>query len=94
VAKKLVESMTTKWKPSEYEDKYKLTLEKWIDEKIHHQGKRSTKKEKGHVVKKTNVVDFYELLKKSLKGKEGSGTRKGKVSKHKKAHSHRSALRK
>lgn len=67
VAKQLVSSMTAKFKPEDYHDRYREALEKLIDEKVHHakpthvKGKKSIKEPKG------NVIDFVSLLKKSLK---------------------------
>ena len=67
VAKQLVDSMTTKWNPNEYKDEYREGLQKFIDEKIHHEKPKKTKKQKS--IKSSNVVNFVDLLKKSLKEK-------------------------
>lgn len=75
MAERLIESMTTKWDPQKYHDENRELLSKLINEKI--------KRNKGvtsplapeieHKSKTTSgakVIDFMELLKKSLKEKE------------------------
>ncbi len=65
VAKQLVDSMTTKWNPNAYHDAYRDSLEEWIQKKIHHVNpKKSHKKEV--ISKGSNVINFVDLLKKSL----------------------------
>ncbi len=65
VAKQLVASMTTRWNPEKYHDEFKAALEKWIDNKIHHV--KPSKKQSTQKIKKSNVINFVDLLKKSLK---------------------------
>lgn len=65
IAKQLVASMTTKWNPKNFQDDFKIALEKWINNKIHHV--KPSKKHKESRTKKTNVINFVDLLKKSLK---------------------------
>lgn len=64
IAKQLVDSMTHKWNPEDYQDEYRIALEKWIDEKIHHEKPRA--KLKGTKPSTSNVINFADLLKKSL----------------------------
>lgn len=86
IAKQLVASMTTKWNPGTYEDEYRVALQKWIDEKIHKQTPHTTMKQKSASTSK-NVVNFVDLLQKSLsKSKTQS---KSKPSKLKKKSAHR-----
>ena len=72
IAKQLVDSMTSKWNPEKYHDKYRENLTHWINKKIHHE------KPKIQIWQKTlttsdNVINFVDLLKKSLRNKkEGS----------------------
>lgn len=68
IAKQLVASMTSKWKPDDYQDEFKVSLQKFIDDKIH---KRSPVKKKSTKISATpdNVINFVDLLKKSLKNK-------------------------
>lgn len=69
IAKQLVASMTTKWNPEDYHDEYRENLEKWIDEKLHH--KKPKKTQKVASTRSTNVINFADLLKKSLAAKKG-----------------------
>src|SRR6202021_390485 len=41
MAKQLIESMTSEWKPEQYTDQYHEALEKMIEEKIEHGGEAS-----------------------------------------------------
>ena len=70
VAKQLVESMSTSWKPKKYKDEYYQQLQKLIDEKIASGGKAKHKHHEIIAPRKSNVVDFMELLKKSVKEKK------------------------
>ncbi|MBN9288047.1 MAG: Ku protein [Gammaproteobacteria bacterium] len=86
IAKQLVETMTIKWDPKRYMNEYKEDLMKLIEEKIASGGKKSIKHVEEPEVKRSNVIDFMELLQKSLKQKKPSKTsvkaskRKGKKS--------------
>lgn len=64
IAKQLVNGMTTKWNPKDYHDVFRETLAKWVENKIQHK-KISTKKLKT-ASPKNNVINFVDLLKKSL----------------------------
>ncbi|MBA3661972.1 MAG: Ku protein [Gammaproteobacteria bacterium] len=84
IAQKLIGSMTAKWKPSQYKDEYKEAVEKWVEEKANHlpaskMAPRSTaKKQTG------KVIDFVDLLRKSLassKPVKSRGSKKTKVAK-------------
>ncbi len=66
VAKQLVSSMTTKWNPDDYKDEYRDALKKWVEEKIHHARPKKSKAKKTEKVKSSNVINFVDLLKKSL----------------------------
>ena len=85
IAKQLVDTMTTKWDPQNYTNEYREDLLKLIEEKIASRGKKTLKHvEKTEHIKKTNVIDFMDLLKKSVKAKKGQSTpskkKKGKSS--------------
>lgn len=69
IAEQLIRSMTTKWNPTEYQDEFQATLEKWIDEKIRHE-KPHTRMKQPAAGKKGNVINFVELLKKSIEAKK------------------------
>ena len=65
VAKKLITAMSKKWNPRQYKDEYREAVDKWLDKKL--------KKLPGHPMKSRdtavhgkNVVNFVDLLKKSL----------------------------
>lgn len=68
IAKQLVDSMTTKWNPNAYHDTYRETLEQFIEKKIHHEKPQKSKTKK--TTKSSNVINFVDLLKKSLKEKK------------------------
>jgi DNA end-binding protein Ku len=78
IAKKLIDSMSAKWKPEDYEDEYQVALHEWVDEtankKPHKAGMKARAKND------SNVVNFVDLLKKSLVSK-GKGKKASKVKK-------------
>ncbi|HEV8333078.1 MAG TPA: Ku protein [Steroidobacteraceae bacterium] len=81
MATQLIESMSKQWNPDDYRDEFRAQLRKIIDEQIARQtGKkvRARKKEEAApAAATTNVVDFMELLKRSLdKGGQGVKGRK------------------
>ena len=81
MATQLIESMSKKWDPDDYQDEFRAQLRKIIDEQVARQtGKkvRAHKKDEAAPAEaSTNVVDFMELLKKSLdKGAKGAKGRK------------------
>lgn len=75
VAKKLIDSMTTKWKPEKFKDEYRLAVEKWLKEKIHHLP-QTHMKPRAPSAKQPKVVNFVDLLKKSLETNKSSGNSK------------------
>ena len=81
MATQLIESMSRKWDPDDYKDEFRAQLRKIIDEQIARQtGKKvraHKKEEAAPAAATTNVVDFMELLKRSLdKGGKGAKGRK------------------
>lgn len=67
VAKELVNSMTTKWDPTDFHDQYQEALQSWLSEKIHHEKPHTKMKSKAGVQPgKGNMVNFIDLLKKSI----------------------------
>lgn len=70
MALKLIESMTTDWKPDLYKDEYKEAVEAMIEEKLEHGGAEAapTAKRKSP----TNVIDLVSVLQESIQ-KAGSG---------------------
>jgi DNA end-binding protein Ku len=82
MATQLIEAMTKKWQPDDYQDEFRAQLRKIIDAQIALQsGKKvRTRKQEEAVSAEatTNVVDFMELLKRSLDkgGKEKRGRKR------------------
>lgn len=76
IAKQLVDSMTTKWNPAAYHDEYRKALQKWIEDKIQHTTHKKSKSKKETPVKSSNVINFVDLLKKSLNEKKNKKTTK------------------
>lgn len=69
MARELIESMSTPWKPADYKDEYRDRLTKIIEKRMKQSGRKATVVESGHAPDEdeaTNVVDFTALLKKSL----------------------------
>lgn len=80
MATQLIEAMTKKWNPDDYQDEFRAQLRKIIDEQVARQtGKKVRARKQEEAVSPeatTNVVDFMELLKRSLeKGGKGSKAR-------------------
>ena len=93
MATQLIEAMTKKWSADDYQDEFRAKLRKIIDEQIARQkGKKVREKteEAPPAEATTNVVDFMELLKRSL-NKDG---KKGGRSAPRKATRRRSTRRK
>ena len=74
MAKQLVNGMTTKWDPKDYHDVFREALAKWVEAKLQHK-RLSTKKTKANF-KKGNVIDFVDLLKKSLEKNKQKAAKK------------------
>ena len=83
MATQLIESMSKKWDPDDYKDEFRAQLRKLIDEQIARQSGRKVRARKSEEAAPaeatTNVVDFMELLKRSL-DKGGKGGQGGKSS--------------
>jgi DNA end-binding protein Ku len=88
MAKQLIESMTSEWKPEQYTDEYHKALEKMIDEKIEHGGEESPVPAKKK--RPANVVDLATVLQQSIqqtqaKPKSDKSTPKTRPARRKKA---------
>jgi len=70
IAKQLVEAMTIKWNAKRYTNEYREELLKLIEQKIAHGGKKVITHLEPHKIKKTNVIDFMDLLKQSVQNKK------------------------
>jgi len=69
MAKQLIESMTSKWEPRQYNDEYHKALEKMIERKIQSGGKSAPAPAKKK--RPTNVVDLMSVLQQSLRERTG-----------------------
>jgi DNA end-binding protein Ku len=67
VAEKLIASMSSKWKPASYKDEYQEKLHQWLKEVATKKPHRQLKAVK--TKKPSNVVNFVDLLKKSIEMK-------------------------
>lgn len=66
MAKELIAGMTSSWEPRIYHDEYRESLMKWIEEKATHGKRKATKKKPEKADDESKVIDFMELLSKSL----------------------------
>jgi len=64
MAKKLIDSMTTDWDPSQYDDEYHEALEKLIEEKVQHPDETAPAPPKKRQA--TKVIDLVSVLQESL----------------------------
>src|ERR1700719_1417843 len=88
MAKQLIQSMTSEWKPEQYTDEYHDALEKMIEEKIEHGGKEAPPPAKQK--KPTKVVDLASVLQQSIqqtqaRSKSEKATTKTRTARRKKA---------
>jgi DNA end-binding protein Ku len=66
MARQLIESMATSWKPSEYKDQFRAKLHKAIEKRMKNKGVVAAPEEEAPEETTTNVVDFMDLLRKSI----------------------------
>ena len=64
MASKLVQSMTSAWKPEKYQDEYRHALERVIEEKIQHPEKPLPSKRRKK--QPANIIDLVSVLEKSI----------------------------
>lgn len=79
IATQLVKSMQTQWNPDDYEDDYHNALQQWAERKIKHKEAVTPKATKTKQ-KSSNVIDFVDILQKSLKT---ASTKKPAIKKNK-----------
>lgn len=72
IAKQLIRSMTSKWRPEKYIDEYQTSIHQWVDEVVHKLPHAKSKHKKHPST--SNVVNFVDLLKKSLSEKHRHST--------------------
>jgi DNA end-binding protein Ku len=66
MAKKLIDGMTTDWKPDKYRDEYKTQLMAMIEEKVKHPDKKH--KMPKSAKRPSNIIDLMSVLQESLAG--------------------------
>jgi len=66
MARQLIESMATAWKPSDYKDEFRAKLHKAVEKRLKSKGVVTPPEAEAAEEATTNVVDFMDLLKKSL----------------------------
>ncbi len=73
MARSLIDSMTVKWNPADYHDEFRERMQEVIDKRVKKKGGRVMRADKDEAAlpenAATNVVDFMELLKKSIASK-------------------------
>lgn len=67
IAKQLVKSMEVKWNPDDYHDQYEEALHKWVEDKARHHKRHPTQTATKAPAGRGQVIDFADLLQKSLK---------------------------
>jgi DNA end-binding protein Ku len=72
MAEKLIESMTTPWKPEEYKDEYREALEDMIEKKVSHGDSKPVKATKKKYP--ANVIDLVSVLQESLAASKSKKT--------------------
>jgi len=83
MAKQLINSMTSEWKPEAYTDEYHEALEKMIEEKVEH-GEDEPKTVSKKKSKPTNVIDLVSVLQQSIKQTQGRKAKPHKAVKQRK----------
>lgn len=72
MAEKLIESMTTPWKPEQYKDEYREALEDMIEDKVAHGDSKPVKAAKKK--QPANVIDLVSVLQESLAASKSKRT--------------------
>ncbi len=83
IARKLVESMKTKWEPKAFKDDYEIALKKLIARKL--SGKRIHAPRETKEKQPDNVIDLVAILQKSLKQKGAAGQKSSAPKTHRAA---------
>lgn len=72
MAQQLIKSMSSKWRPEKYKDEYQASIHQWVEETMHKLP--HTKRKRDHKPQASNVINFADLLKKSLAQKSKKHT--------------------
>ncbi|MBA2649800.1 MAG: Ku protein [Legionella sp.] len=78
MATDLIKDMTTDWNPEKYNNEYRDTLSKWLDEQIKSSSKQDSKKATASPSNDA-VIDFISLLKESMNKKKSKAAPKKKT---------------
>lgn len=70
MAKQLIASMESEWKPERYHDEYRERLMDWIDEMVKSHGATPIRHAEAEEEPATEVIDMMSLLKKSMEQRE------------------------
>lgn len=70
MAKQLIASMESEWKPERYHDEYRERLMDWIDEMVKSHGATPIRHAETEEEPATEVIDMMSLLKKSMEQRE------------------------
>jgi len=89
MAQQLIESMSTAWDPHKYQDDYRETLEKIIENKIEKGGKQPPPP--GKKSRLPNFVDLVSVLQQSIKETQGNSRWAGNGRAHKSGRAHKRA---
>src|SRR5690625_1752780 len=88
MAEQLIDSMTGEWEPGQFKDDFRLRLQKVIEDRVRSKKVVQGEDEEDEAPPEgaaTNVIDFAELLKRSLDKKGGKGSSKSSGRSTKKA---------
>ena len=80
LAKDLIKSMSSKWKPEKYIDEYQSAIHRWVEETVNKLPHKSIKQPAKRQT--SNVINFMDLLKKSLVEKNKKPNKKKVSSAH------------
>ena len=76
MANKLINSMSSRWRPEKFKDEYQQAIHKWVDESVRDLPHSVMKRKKA--AKPERVVNFVDLLKKSLQTNNKKGVVRSK----------------
>jgi len=81
MAKQLLKTMSSKWHPEKYIDEYQTAIHDWVNETVNHLPHKKMKTKK---LLSSNIINFADLLKKSLdKNKKSSHKNHSSIEKRK-----------
>lgn len=72
IARQLVNTMTAKWNPLDFHDTFRENLQHWIEEQIQKTETKATRKRTSRTKAADNVINFVDVLRKSLKERQAT----------------------